>query len=94
MTLDDSPEPDARGALAPPGRRPPTAVGTDTPEPPQAPRPRRHSHTERTVHIGPDLRQLVADVLTAIEEAADVVAGELGLRPASNRPRPPDAPAP
>ena len=89
MTLNDSPEPEARSAMAPPGRRPPTAVGTDTPEPPMAPRPQRHSHTERTVHIGPDLRKLVTRALTAIEEAAEVVAVELGLRKS-----PPDAPAP
>lgn len=94
MTRNELPEPEDRGALAPPGRRPPTAVGAATPEPPPAPRPQRHSHTERTVHIGPDLRTLIARALTALEEAAEVVALELGLRPASNRPPPPDAPAP
>ena len=94
MAPNDSPVPEARGTLAPPGRRPPTAVGTDTPEPPPAPRPRRHSHTERTVRIGPDLRKLVSRALTAIEEAAEVVAVELGLRLASDCSPPPDAPAP
>jgi hypothetical protein len=94
MTRNDSPEPEARGAMAPPNRRPPTAVGADTPEPPPAPRPHRHSHTERTVHIGPDLRKFVSRALTAIDEAAEVVAVELGLQRSSNRPPPPDARAP
>ena len=81
MGSGDQPRTEPYGALVPPGRRPPTAIGADSPEPSPAPRPRRHyRHIERTVRIGPDLARVMTGVLAVIDRAAEIVAVELGLR--------------
>ena len=82
MDSGDQPRPESHGALVPPGRRPPTAIGAATPEPSPAPkpRPRPRGHTELTVQIGPDLGKLVTRLLEVIDRAAEIVAVELGLR--------------
>ncbi len=75
--------PDPVGALVPPPRRPPTAVGTATPEPPPERRPARaHFTSSRRVEIlgGVPLRQLFERAFDAIDEAADAVAVAVGLR--------------
>ena len=51
-----SPIPDPSGALQPPNRYPPTAVGVDTPEPDPAPAPfrrarQRHSFLRRVLNL-------------------------------------------
>lgn len=73
-------KPEPRGALVPPDRHPPTALGTDTPEPPRPPSPIRHITVERHVHLGPDVRRLVSTVLDTIDRVADTIADELGVR--------------
>ena len=93
MTTDDTPQPQSAGALGPPGRRPPTAIGTDTPEPPVPPRPprsprpshaHRHVRVERHVHFGPDLRVALHGALNGaldtLDRVADDIARGLGLR--------------
>ena len=94
MAFDELPQPETRGALVPPDRHPPTAIGIDTPEPPRPPRHARHTHVERTIRIGPDLKAAVNKVLTAIDHVAETIAVELGIRPASSRPSSPEPPAP
>jgi hypothetical protein len=98
MASDELPQPESRGALVPPGRHPPTAVGTGTPEPPPPPaRPpsqTRHMHVERTVHIGPDLKAVLNKVLDAIDQVAETIALQLAIRPASGRPSSSEPPAP
>ena len=51
----DAPRPEERGELGPPARRPPTAVGVQTPEPPR--RPGRH-RLFRLPRLGRYLRPL------------------------------------
>lgn len=94
MTSDQHPQPEPHGALVPPDQHPPTALGTDTPEPPRPPRQTWHRHVERTINIGPDLKAALNKVLNAIDEAAETIAVELKLRPARSRPSPPEPPAP
>ena len=96
MASDELPQPEPRGALVPPGRHPPTALGTDTPEPPRPPHPlRQHwqSHVEHTIHIGPDLKVAMNKVLDAVDRVAETIAVELGIRPASSRPSSSEPPA-
>ena len=100
MASDDLPQPEPRGALVPPDKHPPTALGTDTPEPPRpspASRPSLqppYRHVERTVSIGPDLKAAVNRVLDAIDEVAATIAIELRIRPASSRSPSSEPPAP
>ena len=97
MASNELPQPESRGALVPPDRRPPTAIGTDTPEPPVPPRPpqgARHVSVERTVNIGPDLKAVVNRVLDAVDQVAETIAVELGIRPAGRRPASSEPPAP
>lgn len=86
MVSGELPQPEPRGALVPPDRHPPTAIGTDTPEPPRPPRRTRHRSVERTVSIGPDLKAVMNKVLDAVDRVADTIAAELGIRPASSEP--------
>jgi hypothetical protein len=72
-TVDESslPATEPRGDLVPPPRKPPTAVGTETPPPPRpSPVPRRASFP----HVHPARRSLpFADLLrTAVNGALDV----------------------
>ncbi len=95
MASDDQPLTEPRGALVPPNRRPPTAVGTDATVPPVPPRPpRRDVYVEhhRTFHFAPDLKRLITSVLDAVDTIADIVATELKLRPATGRPPSADPP--
>ncbi|MGI8498482.1 MAG: hypothetical protein ACR2OG_12955 [Gemmatimonadaceae bacterium] len=88
MSWDELPVSEPRGALVPPDRHPPTAIGTGTPEPPQPPQPPRHIRhvtVERHVSFGPDLKRLVNKVLDAADRVAETIAAELGVRPASDR---------
>ena len=94
MAFDELPQAETRGALVPPRRHPPTAIGTDTPEPPRPPCHARHTHVERTISIGPDLKAAVNTVLNAIDHVAETIAVEFGIRPASSRPSSPEPPAP
>jgi hypothetical protein len=49
---DWQPEPLESGLLGPPGRKPPTAVGTATPRPPRRPhRPDRYSRSTKMLRI-------------------------------------------
>lgn len=64
---DFEPVPQASGSLEPPNRRPPTAVGTSTPEP--APRPRREQGTMHVTHRRPP---------RAVRVAARIVGAALG----------------
>ena len=80
MESEQVPQPESRGALVPPDRHPPTAIGVDTPEPPRPPRRARHVHVERHVHVGPDLRKAMSAMLDTLDRAAEIVAVELGLR--------------
>ena len=86
MASEELPQPEPHGALVPPDRHPPTALGTDTPEPPRPPRHAWHRNTERTISIGPDLKATVNKVLDAVDRVAEKIAVELGIRPASSRP--------
>ena len=73
MSLDDQQQPatESRGSLEPPPRKPPTAVGTETPPPPRpSPVPRPPSFP----HRHPALRRLpLADAFrTAVNGALDL----------------------
>ena len=94
MTSDELPQPEPHGALVPPDRHPPTAIGTDTPEPPRPPRQGWSRTMERTINIGPDLKAAMNKVLDAIDEVAETIAVELRIRPASTRPPSPQPPPP
>ena len=77
MDPHDSPATQPADALGPPHRRPPTALGTDSsePPPPRVPRPTRHVRIERHVHIGPDLRAMIDAALDGLDRLADRIAG-------------------
>ena len=90
MTSDQFPEPDPRGALVPPSRRPPTATGTDTPEPPRGDRVVR---TETHWELAPELKRFVNKVLDAVDQVAEKIAVELGVRGPSSRSSPSEPPA-
>ena len=99
MASDDLPQPDPRGAMVPPASPPPTAIGTGTPEPPRPPRPPQrtghvHVHVERTINFGPDLKLIMNKVLDAVDQVAETIAVELGIRPARSRPSSSEPPAP
>jgi hypothetical protein len=79
MRSDQFPQPAPSGALDPPKRRPPTAVGADASEPVPPPPPRRVYH-ERVVAIGPDLRSVLNTALDRLDAVADDLADWLGLR--------------
>ena len=93
MASDELPRPEPRGALVPPDRRPPTALGTDTPEPPRPPRQHWQRHMERTINIGPDLKAAMNKVLDAVDRVAETIAVELGIRSEASRPSSPEPPA-
>lgn len=90
MTWDEQPSPatESMGDLGPPGRRPPTAVGAETPgEPPPPPPPRaRHVHAERRVEIhilpgvGKAVGRAVGGIMAAMDRVAATIESELGLR--------------
>ncbi len=80
MSWDELPQPEPRGALVPPNRYPPTAIGTDTPEPPKPPRQSRQVHVERHVSFGAGLKSLVNKVLDGVDRVAETIAVELGVR--------------
>ena len=74
MSFDSEPTPEPRGDLAPPVRRPPTAVATATPPPPRPPRPPRPPvRATRT----PWLLRAAGRALTAALDAADRVGDTL-----------------
>lgn len=81
MADDEKPPTEPRNALVPPSRRPPTAIGTGTPEPPRPPRRPRHVHRERQVRLFPALGRVVTRVLDALDTVGEAIAVNLGLRP-------------
>ena len=84
MEHDDyRPEPEPGGALVPPTRHPPTAVGIATPPPPRPPRalpaPRRRGGLFAL------LGAVIDTTLDAADRAGDAIAQALGLRGADPR---------
>ena len=80
MMSEDLPQPEPRDALVPPSRRPPTAVGADTPEPPRPPQRSHEADVEHRWRMKPELRKLVNTVLDAVDRVAEKIAVELGVR--------------
>ena len=68
MSFETEPTPEPRGDLAPPVRRPPTAVATATPPPPRPPR------APVRTRQAPWLLRAAGRALTAALDAADLVA--------------------
>ena len=71
MSADFDPTPESHGALVPPVRHPPTAVGVATPPPPRPPRP---------VRVEPQGSWLVRAIgagVTAVLDAADTMGDAL-----------------
>jgi hypothetical protein len=83
MSFDPAPTPEPRGDLAPPVRRPPTAVATATPPPPRPPRP--PVRAPRT----PWLLRAAGRALTAALDAADRVGDTIREALGAPPPRPP-----
>ena len=79
MTSNERPQPEPRGALVPPRRYPPTAIGTDTPEPPP-PHRARHVQLESSGKWVAGATRMVNTVLDALDVLADNVAKELRMR--------------
>ena len=72
MSDDFTPEPQASGALEPPRRLPPTAVGVMTPEP--EPRPYSHHQSQARIPSPAEvLRPVFRAVAGALREAAKVL---------------------
>ncbi len=71
MFDDESPLPEPKGALVPPRRFPPTAVGLD-----MLPEPRE----DRFQNLRQLFRRVVAGCMNAIDNVADSVAHTLRLR--------------
>ena len=69
MSDEIIPETQTSGALVPPGRRPPTAIAVQTPEPEPAPYARHHSFA-RIPSPAEVLRPLARAVVGAQREAA------------------------
>ena len=93
MSLDGLPRPEPRGALVPPVRRPPTALGTDASEPPPPPGRSRSVRVTQRWSIGPAVMHLMNAVLDAVDQVGDDIAVELGIRPSLTRSSPGDPPA-
>ena len=72
MSDEFIPETQTSGALVPPGRRPPTAVGVETPEPEPAPYSRHYS-SARIKSPAEVLRPLARAFAGALREAARVL---------------------
>ena len=72
MSEDLTPETQTSGALEPPRRLPPTAVGVMTPEPEPAPYSHHHSRA-RVPSPGEVLRPVFRAVAGALREAAKVL---------------------
>ncbi len=72
MSDDFTPETQSSGALEPPRRLPPTAVGVMTPEPEPAPHSHHRSHA-RIPSPGEVLRPVFRAVAGALREAAKVL---------------------
>ena len=94
MMPDELPQPEPHGALVPPDKFPPTAFGADTPEPPRPPRRSWRVEMERAIDIGPDLKAALNKVLDSIDDVAETIAVDLGIRPPRNRPARPQSPEP
>ena len=77
MTDDFSPDPEPGGALVPPRRHPPTAVGTATPPPPRPSRPVRTRVSRGWLGA---VRAGLNVVLDAADQAGDAIAEAMGLR--------------
>jgi hypothetical protein len=63
------------------------------PEPPRPPR-RAWIRHDRTTNIGPDLKAVINKVLDTIDDVAETIAVELGIRPSSVRPSSSEPPVP
>lgn len=91
MSDGPAPIPEPRGALVPPHRRPPTAVGVATPPPPRPLRPIPHDAGQ------PWLRRTLGRAIGAALDVADGVGDAIrdaaGLNVRGRRRPPPDAPA-
>ena len=72
MSDDFTPETEPSGALVPPNRLPPTAVGVMTPEPEPAPYAHHNSHA-RIPSPGEVLRPVIRAVAGALREAAQML---------------------
>lgn len=74
--MDRSPEPETRGALDPPRRPPPTAVGTGTLDPHQGPIVPFRTVRKRQ----PFLKRLLARVVHVFDSLGDRIGHRLGAR--------------
>lgn len=75
MDEDFTPPTEPSGALVPPGKVPPTAVGASTPPPV----PERSGRKPYMRSMTP-MSRAIARTLDAVDELADAVAQGLGLR--------------
>src|SRR5258705_13226487 len=70
-------QPQEKGELAPPGRRPPTAVGAETPPPPppESPRPRPAPERRRPVlfRVFQAVRRAAGTIIDLADAAAEAV---------------------
>src|SRR6266480_7002285 len=70
-----------RGELVPPGRRPPTAVGAETPPPPPRPSPRANPAPEHSRPLLFRVFQAVRRAVGAVIDLADSAAEAITRRP-------------
>lgn len=78
MNSEPVPQPEPRGALVPPPRYPPTAVGVATPPPPRE--PRRWASEQAMRGPRPALWRLLRACLDALDRVGDGVARAFGAR--------------